>query len=104
MMPTPEQREADDLARRRAMFEPREPSPPPPASVALPPRRAHVQRTEARAYGEPGGNLGTIAWEEHVAACRRRRVDPERMQCAGGLDYAAVTMLLGHEPRTWERR
>lgn len=67
----------------------------------LPPRRAHCQRTEARTRNEPGGELGTIAWEEHVEACARRKVDPERIAAAGGLDYAAVALLLGRVPATW---
>lgn len=68
----------------------------------LPPRRAHCQRTEARGRGEPGGEVGTIAWEEHVEACRVRGVDPERVAAAGGLDYAAVALLLGRVPATWQ--
>lgn len=67
-----------------------------------PPRRAHCQRTEARARHEPGGEMGTIAWEEHVEACRVRGVDPERVAAAGGLDYAAVALLLGRVPATWQ--
>lgn len=79
--------------------------PPPvlPMPTPIPPRRVHVQRTDARARTAPGGELGTVAWEEHTAACRARGVDPERVSAAGGLDYAAMALLLGWEPRTWER-
>lgn len=59
--------------------------------IPLPPRRAHCQRTEARGRNEPGGEVGTIAWEEHVEACRAR-----------GVDYAAVALLLGRVPATWQ--
>lgn len=65
------------------------------------PRMVNTQRTEARRPGEPGGEIGRVAWSEHVAACERRGVDPERVAARGGLDYATLALLLGHEPRTW---
>lgn len=99
-----EDQQEDELRARRSMFEPRGSADIGHALTALPPRRAHVQRTEARGYGQPGGDLGTIAWPEHVEACKARGFNPERTQAAGGLDYAAVCLLLGREPRTWERR
>lgn len=104
--PTAEQVAEARKAEIGALFDPKDaPTGPgftePP--VPLPPRRAHCQRTDARARTARGGELGTVAWEEHVAACRARGVDPERAIAAGGLDYAAITLLLGYEPRTWER-
>ncbi len=69
----------------------------------LPPRRAHCQRTDARARTAKGGELGTVAWEEHAEACRVRGVDPEKVAAAGGLDFAAMALLLGREPGTWKR-
>lgn len=79
-----------------------EPPPILPLPPALPPRRAHCQRTEARRHHQTGGTLGTIAWWEHVDACAARGADPERVNAAGGMDYAATALLLGHEPTTWE--
>lgn len=65
------------------------------------PRRTHVQRTDARRRGQPGGALGTMAWEEWVVACRRTGMDPETWARRGGVDYAAVCLMLGREVETW---
>lgn len=106
MRQTEEQREEDAMRARRSLFEPRTSADAGGVIAAppLPPRRAHVQMTQARSRQQPGGDLGTIAWPEHVDACHARGFDPERTQAAGGLDYAAVCLLLGREPKTWERR
>lgn len=46
---------------------------------------------------------GSIAWSEYLEAFRGTipSTETEDVQRNVGYDYAGLTMLLGHEPRTW---
>lgn len=75
------------------------------------PKRAPVQAELVdRKRGTPGRPSGSIAWTEHMeafAAYAKRYgtgQSAERLAERGGFGWDELVALLGHEPRTWERR
>lgn len=98
-------RHAERVAARDALFSP--PRPPPASSpLVLPatplrPRRAWLQADYSRAPGLPGAHLGTVPWEEMVAACGGSEREAERWAQRGGMRWDEMAARLGREPRGW---
>lgn len=73
-------------------------------------RRAPVQGDFRIQRGSPGSVDGTIAWSEHESAWKRYAhkygldQSAESIAERRGFGYKELTLLLGHEPETWELR
>jgi len=95
-------RHAERVAARDALFSPPRPSPGSPLvlpATPLRPRRAWVQGDHRLSMWATGGTLGSVPWEEMVAACGGSEREAQR----GGMRWDEMVGRLGREPRGWRR-